>query len=72
MSRALAVCATARDQRFEDRGMRGGAGGDIDDRHADARRAFRAAGDRGKSALGLDQQIIGLAMGIGAVVAIAR
>ena len=29
--------ACARDQRFEDRGMRGGAGGDIDDRHADAR-----------------------------------
>ena len=61
----------AADQRFEDRGMRGGAGGDVDDRHADARGAFRPAGDRGEAALGLDQQIIGLAMRVGAVVAIA-
>ncbi len=33
--------------------------------------AFRAAGDRGQTAFGLDQQVIGLAVGIGAVVAIA-
>ena len=52
--------------------MRGGAGGDIDDRHADARGALRTAGDRGEPALGLDQEIIGLAMRVGAVVAIAR
>ena len=52
--------------------MRGGAGGDIDDGNADAGRAFGAAGDRGKAALGLDQEIVGLAIGIGAVVAIAR
>ena len=64
--------ASARDQRFEDRRMRGGAGRDIDDGDADARRAFRAAGDRGKAALGLDQEIVGLAVGIGAVIAIAR
>ena len=70
MSAPLPVRA-ARDQRFQDRGMRGGAGRDIDDRDADARRAFRAAGDRGEAALGLDQEIIGLAMRIGAVVAIA-
>ena len=38
---------------------------------ADARRALRPAGDRGEPALGLDQQIIGLAVGVGAVVAIA-
>ena len=47
--------------------MRGGAGRDIDDGDADPRRAFRAAGDRGKAALGLDQEVIGLALGIGAV-----
>ena len=52
--------------------MRGGAGGDIDDGDADARRAFRAAGDRGQTALGLDQEIVGLAIGIGPVVAVAR
>ena len=63
--------APARDQRLEDRGMRGGAGGDIDDRNADPRRAFRPAGDRGQPALGLDQEIVGLAVGVGAVVAIA-
>ena len=67
---ALAA-ARARDQRLQDRGMRGGAGGDIDDRHADPRRAIRPAGDRGEPALGLDQQIIGLAVRVGAVVAIA-
>ncbi len=59
------------DQRFQDRRMRGSAGGDIDDGDADARRAFGAAGDGGEAALGLDQQVIGLAMGIGAGVAIA-
>ena len=68
---ALAA-ARARNQGFEDGGMRGGAGGDIDDRHPDARGAFRTAGDRGEPALGLDQEIVGLAMGVGAVVAIAR
>ena len=40
--------------------------------HADPRRPFRPAGDRGEPALGLDQEIIGLAVGVGAVVAIAR
>ena len=64
--------AAARNQRFEDGGMRGGAGRDIDDGNADPRRPFRAAGDRGEPALGLDQQVIGLAIGVGAVVAIAR
>ena len=51
--------------------MRGGAGRDIDDGNADPRRSFRPAGDRGQPALGLDQEIVGLAVGIGAVVAIA-
>ena len=51
--------------------MRGGAGGDIDDGDADAGRTLGTAGDRGKAALGLDQEIIGLAFGIGAGVAIA-
>ena len=54
--------ARPREQRFQDRGMRGGAGGDVDDRDADARRPFRAAGDRGEPALGLDQEVIGLAV----------
>jgi hypothetical protein len=52
--------------------MRGGAGRDIDDGDSDPRRAFRPAGDRGKAALGLDQEIVGLAVGIGAFIAIAR
>ncbi len=51
--------------------MRGGAGRDIDHRYADPRRAFGAAGDRGQAALGLDQEIVGLAVGIGAFVAVA-
>ena len=68
---ALAA-ASPRDQRFQNGGVRGGAGGDIDDRQADARGAVRTAGDRGEPALGLDQEIIGLAMGVGAIVAIAR
>ena len=51
--------------------MRGGAGGDIDDRQANARRAVRTAGDRGEPAFRLDQEIVGLAMGVGAVIAIA-
>jgi hypothetical protein len=50
--------------------MRGGAGGDIDDRHSDPRGAVRAAGDRSQPALGLDQEIVGLAIGIGAVIAV--
>src|ERR1700730_4277598 len=50
--------------------MRGGAGGDVDDGKTDARRTVRTAGDRGEATLGLDQEIVGLAMGIGAVVAI--
>ncbi len=63
--------ASPRDQGFENGGMRGGAGGDIDHGNADPRRSLRSAGDRGQPALGLDQQIIGLAVGVGAVVAIA-
>ena len=53
-------------------GVRGGAGRDIDDRNADPRWSLRPAGDRGEPALGLDQKIIGLAIGVGAGVAIAR
>ena len=42
-----------------------------DDGDADARWAFRSAGDRRKPAFGLDQEIIGLAMRVGPFVAIA-
>src|SRR5713101_9726368 len=52
--------------------MRGGAGGDIDDGKTDPRRTVRTAGDRGEATLGLDQEIVGLAIGVGAVVAITR
>jgi hypothetical protein len=45
--------------------MGGRPGGDIDNGEADARRCLRAAGDRGKAALGLNQKVIGLALGIG-------
>src|SRR5664279_1896039 len=61
-----------RSQRFEDGGMRGGAGGDIDDGKTDARGSIRTAGDRRQAALGLDQHIVGLAMGVGTVIAITR
>ena len=70
MSAPLPV-RVAREQRFQDRGMRGGAGRDIDDGDADAGSAFRSAGDRGKAALGLDQQIIGLAILVRAFVTVA-
>src|SRR5436853_7031513 len=52
--------------------MRGGAGCDIDNRDTDTRRAVRPAGDGGKPAFGLDQQIVCLAMRVGPLVAIAR
>ena len=68
--RALAA-APARNQRFEDGGMSGSAGGDIDDGQANARGAVRATRDRGEAALGLDQEIIGLAGGKRALIAIA-
>ena len=51
--------------------MSGGAGCDIDNGDTDTRRAVRPAGDRGKPAFGLDQQIVCLAMRVGALVAIA-
>src|ERR1700716_3112624 len=63
--------ARSRDQRFKDGGMGGGAGGDIDDREAHARRAVRTAGDGGEAALRLNQQIVGLAMSVRTVIAIA-
>jgi hypothetical protein len=47
-------------------------GADVADRDADARRRFRPAGDRGDAGLGLDQHVVGLALGVGAGVAIAR
>jgi len=51
--------------------MRGGAGGDIDDGKDRRATAVRTAGDRCQPAFGLDQQIIGLAVRVGAVIAIA-
>ena len=68
--RALAGAA-ARQQRFQDRLVGIHAGSNVDDRDADARRRFRAAGDRGEPRLGLDQQVVSLALRIRAALAIA-
>ncbi len=64
--------APAHDQRLEDRLVGVHAGADVAHRDADPRRLRRAAGDRGEPDLGLDQQIVGLALRVGAALAIAR
>ena len=64
--------AVARDQRFQDRLIGIHAGADIGDRKADPRRRIRPAGDGGKPGLRLHQQVIGLARGIGAALAVTR
>ena len=68
---APSLAARARDQRFEDRLIGVEACGNVDDGDADARRRFRPAGHRGEAGLRLDQQIVGLALRIGAALAIA-
>ena len=64
---ALAA-ALARDQGLEDRLIGIQAGGDVDDRDADARR-LRGAGDRREPDFGLDQQVVGLALRVGSALA---
>ena len=56
--RRACAAAAARDDRLQHRLVGIHAGRDIGDRDADPRRRFRAAGDRGQSALGLHQKII--------------
>ena len=63
--------ALAHEQRLHDRRQRRHAGGDVADRDADAGRAFRIAGHRGQAGFGLHQEVVGLQMREGAVVAIA-
>ena len=63
--------ARAGDQRFEYRLIGGEPGGDIDDGHPDAGGRLRSAGDGDEPGIGLDQKVIGLALRIGAVFAIA-
>ena len=62
----------AHEQRLHDRRQRRHAGGDVADRDADAGRTFRIARHRGQAGLGLHQEVVGLQMREGAVVAIAR
>jgi hypothetical protein len=50
----MEIRISAPDQRFKDGGMRGCAGGDIDDRESHPRRAVRTAGDGGQSAFSLN------------------
>ena len=64
--------AAARDQRLQDRLVGVHAGADVDDGDAHARRRLGAAGDGGEPRLGLHQQVVGLAVAEGAVVAVAR
>ena len=61
----------ARDQRLEDGLVGVHPGGDVADRDADARRRVGRPGDRGEPGLGLDQHVVGLARGVGAVLAVA-
>ena len=64
--------ARPRQQGFEDRLIGVHPGGDVDHGDADPRRRFRPAGDGGEARFGLDQEVIGLALRIGAALAIAR
>ena len=59
------------DQRLEDGLVGVHPGGDVADRDADARRRVGRPGDRGEPGLGLDQHVVGLARGVGAVLAVA-
>ena len=58
-------------ERFEDGGVGVEAADDIGERDADAAGRLRRAGHGGEAALGLDEEVVGLAVGIGAGVAIA-
>ena len=62
----------ARDQRLEHGGVGVHAGADVGRRDADPARRMLGAGDRGQPALGLHQQIVGAAVLVGAVIAVAR
>src|SRR5690606_1803766 len=62
----------SRNERFEDRLVGIHAGSDVDDGHTDTGRTFRSSRYGGKARLGLDQQVIGLAVRIRPAVAIAR
>jgi hypothetical protein len=61
----------ARKKRREDRLVGVHAGGDVADRDADARGRLGPAGDGGEPRLGLHQHVVGLARGVGAVLAVA-
>ena len=63
--------AFARVEGLEYGGVGGRAGGDVGDRDADAHGVVRRSVDREQAALALDQQVIGLVIAIGAVLAIA-
>ncbi len=67
---ALAAAA-ARDECFEDRLVGFEPGGDVDHRDADPRRRFGPAGDRRQAGFRLNQQVVGLALGVGPALAIA-
>ena len=64
--------ARTRDQSFQDCLVGIEASGDVDDRNADARRRLRAAGDRRHARLGLDQQVVGLALRVRPALAVTR
>jgi hypothetical protein len=59
------------DQRLEDRLVGVHAGADVDNGNADTGRLIGPAGDTGEAGLRLDQQVVGLAGGVGAAFAVA-
>ena len=61
-----------RQQRLEHGGMGVHAGADVGRRDADPARRMLGAGDRGQPALGLHQQVVGAAVLVGSVIAVAR
>jgi len=63
--------ALARVESRKDRLVGVHAGGDVADRDAHARGRLGAAGDGGEPRLGLHQHVVGLALGVGAVLAVA-
>ena len=69
--RAALAGALARVERLQDRGIGGVAGGDVADGDADARRSPPASVDGDEAALALDEQVVGLVIAVGTVLAVA-
>src|SRR3954471_11286715 len=71
LDRDALICPTALDECGEDAAVRVHARGDVRDGDADLRRLVLGAGDGDQAGLALDEQVVRLLVGIGAVAAVA-